>query len=131
MSTAKNINETQSPYSGDLTGTDVFNHVTGKSVYVDDIPVMEGVLFVKVFDSPLAHGKIKSIDLSATLELPGIVKIFSCKDIPGENQIGGIIPDEDMAELNKMGVGKLFPPGTSTTAIVNYITDWVKSNRNF
>ena len=94
MSTAKNINETQSPYSGDLTGTDVFNHVTGKSVYVDDIPVMEGVLFVKVFDSPLAHGKIKSIDLSATLQLPGIVKIFSCKDIPGENQIGGIIPDE-------------------------------------
>ena len=44
---------------------------------------------------------------------------------------GGIIPDEDMAQLNKMGVGKLFPPGTSTTAIVNYITDWVKSNRNF
>ncbi len=44
---------------------------------------------------------------------------------------GGIIPDEDMAELNKIGVGKLFPPGTSTADIVNYITEWVKTNRSF
>jgi len=44
---------------------------------------------------------------------------------------GGIIPDEDMAELNSMGVGKLFPPGTSTAAIVGYITEWVKANRSF
>lgn len=44
---------------------------------------------------------------------------------------GGIIPDEDMNELNKMGVGKLFPPGTTTTEIAAYINDWVKENRNF
>ncbi len=44
---------------------------------------------------------------------------------------GGIIPDEDMTELNKIGVGKLFPPGTSTADIVGYITEWVKNNRNF
>jgi methylmalonyl-CoA mutase, C-terminal domain len=44
---------------------------------------------------------------------------------------GGIIPDEDMSELNSMGVGKLFPPGTPTTDIAVYITDWVKANRNF
>ena len=44
---------------------------------------------------------------------------------------GGIIPDEDMDELNKIGVGKLFPPGTSTAAIVEYITKWVKNNRSF
>jgi methylmalonyl-CoA mutase, C-terminal domain len=44
---------------------------------------------------------------------------------------GGIIPDEDMATLNNIGVGKLFPPGTSTTAIVDYITAWVKANRSF
>ncbi len=44
---------------------------------------------------------------------------------------GGIIPDEDMDELNKIGVGKLFPPGTSTTDIVSYITEWVKTNRSF
>ncbi len=44
---------------------------------------------------------------------------------------GGIIPDDDMNELNKMGVGKLFTPGTTTTDIADYIKDWVKVNRNF
>lgn len=44
---------------------------------------------------------------------------------------GGIIPDEDMKELNEKGVGKLFPPGTPTIEIVNYITNWVNENRNF
>ncbi len=44
---------------------------------------------------------------------------------------GGIIPDEDMTELNKMGVGKLFPPGTTTATIVEYIREWVKDNRPF
>ena len=44
---------------------------------------------------------------------------------------GGIIPDEDMKTLNDMGVGKLFPPGTSTSEIVNYISEWVKEHRQF
>ncbi|MBL7696109.1 MAG: molybdopterin-dependent oxidoreductase [Ferruginibacter sp.] len=55
---------------------------------------MEGLLYVKVFDSPVAHGKIRKIDVTEAEQLDGIVKIFSHKDIPGENQIGGIIPDE-------------------------------------
>ncbi len=44
---------------------------------------------------------------------------------------GGIIPDDDMKALNEMGVGKLFAPGTTTTDIAEYISDWVKTNRNF
>ena len=38
--------------------------------------------------------KLKSIDYSAAEKMEGVVKIFSYKDIPGENQIGGIIQDE-------------------------------------
>lgn len=44
---------------------------------------------------------------------------------------GGIIPDEDMQQLNKIGVGKLFAPGTPTTEIAGYISDWVSKNRTF
>src|SRR5437868_10395302 len=36
---------------------------------------------------------------------------------------GGIIPDDDMSQLNGMGVGKLFAPGTATSDIAVYITD--------
>ena len=44
---------------------------------------------------------------------------------------GGIIPDEDVDALTKMGVGKLFLPGTNTQDIAVYIKEWVKTNRNF
>lgn len=38
---------------------------------------------------------------------------------------GGIIPDEDMKQLNALGVGKLFSPGSSMQDIANYIKEWV------
>ena len=44
---------------------------------------------------------------------------------------GGIIPDDDMKELNAMGVGKLFAPGATTSDISGYIKDWVKEHRDF
>lgn len=44
---------------------------------------------------------------------------------------GGIIPDADMQQLQEMGVGKLFPPGTHTKDISDYITTWVAGHRNF
>jgi methylmalonyl-CoA mutase C-terminal domain/subunit len=44
---------------------------------------------------------------------------------------GGIIPEEDIQELNKSGVAKLFAPGTNTTEIAEYIKNWVKENRSF
>ena len=39
---------------------------------------------------------------------------------------GGIIPKEDIQELNKQGVGKLFGPGTPTTEIVDYLKQHFK-----
>lgn len=44
---------------------------------------------------------------------------------------GGIIPEPDRRKLAEMGVGTLFPPGTTMASIVSYITDWVAKNRNF
>ena len=44
---------------------------------------------------------------------------------------GGIIPDEDRRELQAMGVGELFPPGTPTAEIADYIRSWVRTHRDF
>jgi methylmalonyl-CoA mutase, C-terminal domain len=44
---------------------------------------------------------------------------------------GGIIPDDEMKQLQAMGVGKLFAPGTPTAAIATYIKEWVQANRSF
>jgi methylmalonyl-CoA mutase C-terminal domain/subunit len=37
---------------------------------------------------------------------------------------GGIIPEKDINELKKMGVGELFTPGASTNEIVSYVKRW-------
>ncbi|MEO0202275.1 MAG: cobalamin B12-binding domain-containing protein [candidate division WOR-3 bacterium] len=42
---------------------------------------------------------------------------------------GGIIPDEDAIELQKMGVSKIFGPGTPLEEIINYIKDWYKNKK--
>jgi len=44
---------------------------------------------------------------------------------------GGIIPDQDMKKLEEMGVGKLFPPGTHSKEIADYIRAWTKQHRSF
>lgn len=61
---------------------------------------------------------------------PKIMKLMKEK---GLNDVlltgGGVIPEKDVEELSKSGVGKLFPPGTDTHIIVDYIRDWVKEHR--
>lgn len=42
---------------------------------------------------------------------------------------GGIIPESDREELQKLGVGRLFQPGTNTHEIASYIKEWVKEHR--
>ncbi len=43
---------------------------------------------------------------------------------------GGIIPQQDIEELKKMGVGELFTPGASTKEIVEYVKRWAAEHRN-
>ena len=79
-----------------MKNLDSKSHVRGESVYLDDIPLIQGTLYACVFDSQVAHGKLKSIDVRAAAMSEGVVKIITAKDIIGENQIGGIIPDEPL-----------------------------------
>jgi methylmalonyl-CoA mutase, C-terminal domain len=42
---------------------------------------------------------------------------------------GGIIPEEDVKELESRGVGRLFGPGTSTSEAIEYIRGWFREVR--
>jgi len=79
-----------------MINIDAHNHVRGKSIYLDDIQELQGTLYALPFDATVAHAKIKSLNLEAALHRKGIVTILTAKDIPGENQIGGILPDEPL-----------------------------------
>ena len=54
-----------------MKNIDSYTHLRGESVYIDDIPVLQGTLYAAVFDSPVAHGKLISLDTTAAAALPG------------------------------------------------------------
>ena len=81
---------------------DTIRHVKGESQFVDDILVPEGLLYAAVSSSEVAHGEIINIDISEALKVEGVKIILTAKDIPGENQIGGIIPDEELFASDKV-----------------------------
>src|SRR5690349_11530818 len=75
---------------------DSYTHLRGESRYLDDIPLTAGTLFGALYDSPVAHGKITALHLEEAKAVVGVVRIFTAKDIPSGNQIGGIVRDEPL-----------------------------------
>ena len=82
-------------YTG-MKHIDAALHTRGESQYVDDVPPPAGMLQAAIFGSPIAHGTIKQLDVSTALKADGVVAILTAADIPGENQIGSLIQDEEL-----------------------------------
>jgi len=75
---------------------DLEAHVRGTSRYIDDMPDPAGLLHAAAVTSPVPHAKIVSVNTAPALEVPGVVAAFTAAEIPGANQIGGIIQDEEL-----------------------------------
>jgi xanthine dehydrogenase large subunit len=69
-------------------------HVAGEATYVDDMPELAGTLHAAFGLSPVAHGRLTSIDLDAVRKLPGVVDAFGADAIPGRNDCGPIVHDD-------------------------------------
>jgi xanthine dehydrogenase large subunit len=69
-------------------------HVTGSADFVDDLPDADGTVHVALALSPVAHGRINSIDTESVRSLPGVVAVLTGADVPGENNCGTIFHDE-------------------------------------
>jgi methylmalonyl-CoA mutase C-terminal domain/subunit len=61
---------------------------------------------------------------------PAVLKLMNEKGLTDVLLTGGgIIAQSEMEELNKMGVGRLFGPGTPTTEPIDYIQKWVNEHK--
>ena len=90
-----------------MRNIDLYGHVRGESVYIDDMPLVADTLHVIVLYSSIAKGSIVKIDDTEALSLNGVHSIIYAADIPGENQIGNVIPDEPLlAEKNVNYIGQ-------------------------
>ncbi|MBY0337493.1 MAG: xanthine dehydrogenase molybdopterin binding subunit [Acetobacteraceae bacterium] len=69
-------------------------HATGEARFLDDLPEPAGTLHAALVLSPLAHGRIRALNVPDGM--PGVVRIITPADIPGENDIAPIGSGEAM-----------------------------------
>src|ERR1035438_6559304 len=65
----------------DYVTSDLYVKVTGKSRYAEDFRA-EGMLFCKLLLSPLPHARVRRIDASEALAMPGVKAILTANDLP-------------------------------------------------
>jgi xanthine dehydrogenase large subunit len=89
-----------SPLHGPALHESAERHVTGEALYVDDLPAPPRMLHAQVVTSPVAHGRIRRLDLERARQAPGVLAVFSAADIPGENNVGPVVHDEPVLAVD-------------------------------
>src|SRR5215469_7034093 len=78
----------------DYPTPDLYAKVTGKAKYAEDFRV-DGMLFSKLLLSPVPHGRVKHLDVSKALAMPGVKAILTQDDLPAPadsvNDLGIVI----------------------------------------
>ena len=73
---------------------------------------------------------LSSLNNAHNTIFPKVLKLMNEKELKDVLLIGGgIIPKNDINDLYKLGVGKLFGPGTPVQETIDFIVEWVKKNR--
>ena len=90
MSEARKIPMVQGAASTSMKHESAILHVTGRANYIDDMPEPKGMLHVVPGLSTKAHARIVSMDLSAVRSAPGVVRVLTAEDVPGENEISPV-----------------------------------------
>ncbi|POI33689.1 hypothetical protein CIB84_002559, partial [Bambusicola thoracicus] len=76
----------QDPVGRPIMHQSGIKHATGEAVYIDDIPSVDGELFLAVVTSSRAHAKIVSVDTSEALKEPGVFDVITANDVPATNE---------------------------------------------
>lgn len=116
-----------------MKNIDANGHVRGESLFLDDFIVKQNTLHAAVLAAPVAHAEGLKIDTTDAERLPGVVKVLLAADIPGENEIGGILLDEPLlaeTEIHFQGQPLAIVVAESQfIAKKSQITDWTGLSR--
>jgi xanthine dehydrogenase molybdopterin binding subunit/xanthine dehydrogenase small subunit len=96
------------------------DHVTGRAVYLDDIPPTRNELLVEFVGSTSAHARILSVDVAEAEAVEGIAGVFTASDVPGDNRFGPIFQDEELLaaeECHHIGQPIVLVAGESRAAL--------------
>src|SRR3954464_8356553 len=78
----------------DIAHDSAVTHVTGESIFLDDLPPLADELLAGIVPSPVAHGRVRRLDLSGALHVPGVVAAVTHRDVPGHKRLGAAVKDE-------------------------------------
>ncbi len=85
----------------DVPRVDAYDKVTGRTRYLDDMELpdcLEAALVV----GGVPHGTLRGVDTADALGMPGVVAVLTGEDIPGENQIGCVRPDQPLLAVDRV-----------------------------
>jgi xanthine dehydrogenase large subunit len=71
-------------------------HVSGASVFLDDVRPIHGELLVDFVGSPVAPGRVRVVDTSGAPAVPGVALVMTHHDLPGHKRFGPILKDEKL-----------------------------------
>ncbi len=71
-------------------------HVSGTAPYIDDIREPDGTLHVVPGGAPVAHGRLRGLDLTRVLAAPGVVAVLTAADIPSINDVSPVAGDDPL-----------------------------------
>ena len=74
----------------DFTPPDVHGKVTGKAKYAEDFNA-DGMLYARLLTSPIPHARVVRLDVSAALQMEGVVAILTADDVPQMPNLGNPI----------------------------------------
>lgn len=83
-----------------------WQYMNGTAQYTDDVPERAGTLHCALGLSPIARGRLKSMDLQTIAAMPGVVRVVTAADIPGTNDSGYTGDDEPIlcsGEIHYLG----------------------------
>jgi CO/xanthine dehydrogenase Mo-binding subunit len=74
----------------DFTPPDIHGKVTGRAKYAEDFR-RDGMLFCRLLTSPMPHARVRNVDASAALAMPGVVGILLPEDVPEQEGVANNI----------------------------------------
>ncbi len=92
--------------------------VAGQATYIDDLPELRGTLHAAPILSPVAHGRLRGVDVSAVQAAPGVRAVVLAQDIPGDPLLATFAHDEPiLAQDTVQHVGQVIGLVVATSAM--------------
>lgn len=95
------MTEGQTPLGGNHRRPDAMAKATGQTRYVGDL-TLPGMLHAAIAVSDRASARLGEIDVASIRSMPGVEAVATAHDVPGENQVGVIFPDQPLLVTDRI-----------------------------